>query len=360
MKFKASVFLLAVWWALLLGCGDGGSSSGGPNQPAPPLPNTAGITIVIDHNSVDLYSRIPDVYLNEAKKMWLNFSGESHSPGYRNGVLLLSSVDSRFPAIVSTSSPTPYRTDALRVSGLIRNQYNSWDGSTGEGEWYTNSAAHTRIKNHLLYANTNNLEVAVLGFVWCWDMTWHNSPGGTLDPVYQVHWAGASEGGPQGDLRWGLDAGDQTLTGNSINMDTYLAATKEYDDYARAHGYRTRVVFTTGAVDGYTGESGYQRELKHQRIRDYVNQNRLVLFDYADILSHNAAGQQALDAWTRPDGTQVQSPIIHPENMLDYTHCSIPPCTMVEDGDHIGEVGALRLGKALWVLAARLAGWNGN
>ena len=32
----------------------------------------------------------------------------------------------------------------------------------------------------------------------------------------------------------------------------------------------------------------------------------------------------------------------------------------IEDGDHIGEVGALRLGKALWWLLARLAGWDGN
>jgi len=29
------------------------------------------------------------------------------------------------------------------------------------------------------------------------------------------------------------------------------------------------------------------------------------------------------------------------------------------DGDHIGEVGALRLGKALWWLLARIAGWDG-
>ncbi|MGI6306836.1 MAG: Ig-like domain-containing protein [Bacteroidales bacterium] len=31
-----------------------------------------------------------------------------------------------------------------------------------------------------------------------------------------------------------------------------------------------------------------------------------------------------------------------------------------EDGDHIGEVGALRLAKAMWWLLARIAGWDGG
>ena len=33
--------------------------------------------------------------------------------------------------------------------------------------------------------------------------------------------------------------------------------------------------------------------------------------------------------------------------------------TYTEDHDHIGERGALRLGKALWWMLARLAGWDG-
>jgi len=30
-----------------------------------------------------------------------------------------------------------------------------------------------------------------------------------------------------------------------------------------------------------------------------------------------------------------------------------------EDGDHIGEIGALRLAKAMWWMLARIAGWDG-
>ena len=325
--------------------------------------------IVIDHTSVDLYGDIPDYYLNQAKRMWLNFAGESHASGYRRGMALLQALDLRYPVIGTESgSPEPYRDDAIRISGLIRNQWNSWDGGAGEAKWYADPNNRSLLKNHLTYSNTHNLEIAALGFGWCWDMTWHNPPGGGIDPVYQVRWAGSSEGGPQGDLRWGLDAGDYSLTSNTVSMDTYLSATQEYEDYARANGYPTRVVFTTGPVDSdsYWGENAYQRHLKHQRIRNYVlNGPDLVLFDYADILTHNASDDEHLFNWTRGSefgdhaGTTAAYPVIHPDNMLDYTRpeCN-PTCSHQEDGDHIGEVGALRLGKAIWVLAARLAGWN--
>jgi hypothetical protein len=91
---------------------------------------------------------------------------------------------------------------------------------------------------------------------------------GDPDPVYAVHWAGTSEGGPQDDLRWGLDRGDESLTGNPVCMNTYLEATEQYIAFCKDNGYSTKVVFTTGPVDGYTGENGYQRHIKHEYIRD--------------------------------------------------------------------------------------------
>ena len=129
-----------------------------------------------------------------------------------------------------------------------------------------------RTKAHLTYANTHNLTVTALAFAWCWDMTGHNLADGGIDPVYQVHWAGSSEGGPNRDMRWGLDAGNTALTGNSISMDTYLAATESYIAHNAASGFGTWVFFTTGPVEGVNdiGEEGYQRQLKHEYIRNYV------------------------------------------------------------------------------------------
>jgi hypothetical protein len=156
-------------------------------------------------------------------------------------------------------------------------------------------------------------------------------------------------------MRWGLDASHVALTGNTVTMDTYLNATQEYMDYAQANGYPTRVFFTTGPVDGYSGESGYQRQLKHEYIRDYVRiSSDQILFDYADILSWSDAGQQNLQSWTDYGGVSRQYQMIHPDNRLDLDG------TYTEDGDHIGQRGALRLGKALWWMLARLVGWDGT
>ena len=201
-----------------------------------------------------------------------------------------------------------------------------------------------------------------MGFGWCWDMTWHSNWPQTwidirneLDPVYLVHWNGSSAYGPDGNTRWGLDAGDVALTGNRVTMDTYLSATQEYINHAQTNSYPTKVFFTTGPVDGSSGESGYQRHLKHEYIRNYVRASSdRILFDYADILSWSNAGQQNLQSWTDYGSVSRQYQMIHADNMLDLDG------TCTEDGDHIGERGALRLGKALWWMLARMAGWDGT
>ena len=181
-------------------------------------------------------------------------------------------------------------------------------------------------------------------------MDWMNEPGGGEDPVYLVRWAGSSVGGPEGNLRWGLDAADEALTGNTVCLDTYLDATQQYIDYCAASGYATKVFFTTGPVDSYEGESGYQRQLKQDRIRAYVQADSTrILFDYADILAWNDGEVEHTGTW---NGHPYQ--MIHADNMLDLGG------GYVEDGDHIGERGALRLGKAVWWMLARIAGWNGN
>lgn len=311
--------------------------------------------IVADHSVVDRYDDIPAEYLDQVKSMWFNLMGESHSSGYRIGVQLLADMDARFPVVVTTGGePEPPRTDALRVSGLRRTEYSSWASGAGEAIWYTNDDGKTQIRNHITYCETNGLPITALGFGWCWDMTWHNGPGGDPDPVYQVHWAGSSEGGPDDDQRWGLDADDTALTGNRINMDSYLTATQEYDDFSAAGGYGVRVIFTTGPVDGYAGESGYQRHVKHEYLRAYVRADGdRILFDYADILAWSDGGEENLQTWTDLGGTDQPYQMIHPDNMLDLDG------GYEEDGDHIGERGALRLGKAVWWLLARMAGWEG-
>ena len=134
-------------------------------------------------------------------------------------------------------------------------------------------------------------------------MTWQNAPGGAVDPVYKVRWAGSTVGGPNGNMRWGLDDGDNALTGNAVNMDDYLGAVDAYRAHCAVNSYPTKVFFTTGPVDGNTGESGYQRQLKNEHIRQHVlaDQTR-ILFDYADILCYSDAGAFNEVSWTDGEG----------------------------------------------------------
>jgi len=166
------------------------------------------------------------------------------------------------------------------------------------------------------------------------------------DPVYGCKWNGATVNGPQGFHCWGLDAGDFSITGNSVCMDTYLSVTQEYIDYCETNGYPTKVFFTTGPVDLYydNGEAGYQGYIKHEYIRDYVKADSTrILFDYADILCYNDDGSINTATWNGHTFPLITSANLNPVYV-----------------GHISSVGALRLGKALWWMLARISGWDGN
>lgn len=317
--------------------------------------------IIADHTVVDKYDQIPQQYIDKVKEMWVIVAGESHSKGYRIGCRLLEELDPRFQVNIRESgAPEGYTNAYMRLSSATWGDLNNssgWIYSYGEEDWFTNATALTRTRDHLTYCNNNNLVIAAMGFGWCWDMTSNNWPAGTPDPVYQVRWAGRSSAGPEGSKRWGLDAGDFALTDNSVCMDTYLSATDGYNTHCIANGYPTKIFYTTGPVDANEnlGENGYQRFVKHEYIRNFVKAGAgRILFDYADILCWNDAGERRVVSWTDFGGLTQEFQAIHADNLIDLDG------GYVEDGDHIGEKGAVRLAKALWWMLARMAGWDGQ
>lgn len=318
-----------------------------------------GTAYIIDHTHVDLYTSIPQAYIDIIKDKWINVPGESHSLGYRNGLQFVEDIEAKFSVtITEVGDPLDATsTGSLRCDKANWGDYDSptgWLRSLGEEDWYTNAAGIARVKAHIKYCHDNNFGGTYLGFGWCWDMTWVNAATATKDPVYKCGWAGSSGAGPEGNLAWGLDAEDFAITGNTVCLDTYLAATKQYVDYCESTGYDTKMFFTTGPVDGYSGERAYGRYLKQERIRDYVRNNGGWLFDYGDILRYNNAGTSRNDLWADADTNTHFFEMIADDNMLDFDG------SYVEDGDHIGQRGALRLGKAQWVMMAMMEGWDGS
>ncbi|MCK4879950.1 MAG: Ig-like domain-containing protein, partial [Bacteroidales bacterium] len=307
--------------------------------------------IIADHAIVNHFDDIPQQYIDSVKLMLVSISGESHSQAYRLGMDLLETIDNTYQvATYDLTAPPASTNQYLRIGRHL---------IMGE-DYFFSQTKIAELKENISGQNSTGNPFHVMGFGWCWDMTNDNDPGGALDTVYQVHWAGRSMGGPDGNLRWGLDSADQVLTGNSVCMDTYLEAVESYILHCTENSFPTKWVFTTGPVDRHDGtENGFQREIKHDYIRAYVAEDTSrILFDYADILCWNNSGEQNLAEWNDEESIRSHAEI-HPENMMDY-NSSWDLITHTEDGDHIGEVGTVRLAKAMWWMLARMAGWDGE
>ena len=123
-----------------------------------------------------------------------------------------------------------------------------WVFSYGEEDWYKSPLAISTTKNGITYINeTLGNTCTAMELSWCWD--------------------------PE-----------------ETDMAPYLSATQEYNDYCKARGYPTKIIFTTGPVDTYnaSGLIGYNKYLAYEAIRNYMpGDPARILFDYADILCYD-------------------------------------------------------------------------
>jgi hypothetical protein len=115
---------------------------------------------------------------------------------------------------------------------------------------------------------------------------------------------------------------------------------------------------TTTSLSRRTG-SDVAVELNSQ-MRQYAQANKIPLLDLADILSHDESDSTCFD---NRDGVlycdQSGECENHPDDGLNVPAICRGYTTEIDAG-HLGTVsaGRLRVAKAIWVLMARIAGWN--
>jgi hypothetical protein len=265
--------------------------------------------IIADHTVVDKYDKIPQQYIDEVKKMLLVVAGESHSIGYMLGLVDLESLYPTYD-VNYTDTPEAYTTSHLRISRTTWGDLDNatgWINSYGEEDWFTSPTAISRTEAGITHYKTIGLPMSAFGFGWCYD------------DDYEV---------------------------NIWDATSYLSATQGYIDYCN-DSISTKVFFTTGTVDAYnaSGETGYNKSLAYKSIRDYVIANPTrILFDYADILCYDNGSETPNTAtWN------------------GHTYPVITTTNNLPDGaGHISSAGELRLGKAMWWMLARIAGWDGT
>ena len=98
-----------------------------------------------------------------------------------------------------------------------------------------------------------------------------------------------------------------------------------------------------------------ESESFNDQMRSYTKNNQLILFDVADILSHNPSGVPCYD---NRDGI-VYLTENNPDDGLNIP-AICPQYTTETEGGHLGSIsaGGIRVAKAFWVLMAQIAGWK--
>lgn len=126
-----------------------------------------------------------------------------------------------------------------------------------------------------------------------------------------------------------------------------------YHAFSKAYPNKKIIWWTTSLARGIGSP---ESQAFNDQMRNYALQNEIILFDVADILSHDPSGKPCYD---NRDGIDYFDEK-HPDDGLNIP-AICPQYTTETEGGHLGSIaaGGIRVAKAFWVLMARLSGWDG-
>jgi hypothetical protein len=266
--------------------------------------------LVVDHTSVSLFTQIPSTYIDAARNTSMFYTDRSVGDNLTNGLDCLSSVYTS--ALYYCKKYTHVVPEfSVQESDII------WQGSYPRPNWAYVICTATSCT----ISQYNSTPVQALGYF----TSYLESDDGT----------------------------GETFANQVISQMSAFEST---------HPNVNVIYFTSSLARG----SSDQTRIFNNRIRTWARANNKILFDAADILSHDIYGNPCFD---NRDGVQYcninqcegdtdPASVGNPDDGIN-TPAICQQYTTEADGGHLGSasVGMIRLSKAVWVLMAQVAGW---
>ncbi len=275
--------------------------------------------IIVDHNSVALFDSIPPQYKAAAQNLRMLFMDRSVGGNIHDALSCLSVPHASAPNFCKRYQ---HRDSAYAVSPSEVYWEGSWDRSRWRYEfWPSGCSEDANCFVNFVEPRIDSFDVVGFQFSYLAVM-----PGTNL--IHPV----------DGFFGSRIDCGTAT----------------SYTQFAQRHPEKTIIWWTTSLARGIGSP---ESQAFNEAMRQYARTHELVLFDVADILSHDPAGNPCYD---NRDGVQYLTEN-NPDDGLNIP-AICPQYTTETEGGHLGSIsaGGIRVAKAFWVLMARIAGWQGS
>jgi hypothetical protein len=275
--------------------------------------------IVVDHASIALFDSIPAKYRDQARALRMLFMDRSVGGNISDA---LDCLEYPFASAPSRCKRYQHTDSAFAVAPSEVTWLGVWDRSNWRYEyWPSGCSEDPRCFVDFIEPRIDSFDVVGFQFSYLAVM-----PGSKLaDPV-------------------------DGFFGTKTDRGTALS----YGAFAARHPEKKVIWWTTSLARGIGSP---ESEAFNDAMRVYTKNNNLILFDVADILSHDPSARPCYD---NRDGVPYLTENNPDDGLSLLAIC--PQYTTETEGGHLGSIsaGGVRVAKAFWVLMARIAGWEGK